>query len=156
MYIPDRTIERRLKAYDSKLSVRWMPSKERWGIYRTVASKGNLYDRDVLVKTVRNEDGSYRPLDARVLEELRAGDWHRLSRINFLHKMRELEEESDRASNAIQKQSMDEIDSISRDIAPIASREMREDLGSRNIPKEDVIADLEARYGKEKTEEILT
>ena len=156
MYIPDRTIERRLKAYDNKLSVKWIPRKERWGIYRDVPSENGLYDRQVLVKLVRNADDSYRPLDVRVIKELREADNHRLSRMNYLHKMRELEEANEKRTAQIERDSLNEIEDISKDIAPTASREMADDVGSRNIPKEDVVADLEERYGKEKAEEILT
>jgi len=76
--------------------------------------------------------------------------------MNYLHKMRELEEMNEKRTAQIERDSLNEIEDISKDIAPIASREMADDVGSRNIPKEDVIADLEERYGKEKVEEILT
>ena len=67
MYIPDWHFVKKLKAYDDRLSVQWMPRHERWGIYRTVPRMGRLYDVPVLVHVVQGPGKTYRPLDDRAL-----------------------------------------------------------------------------------------
>ena len=66
-----------------------------WGVYRSVPSANNLSDNDVLVMNIQNQDGSYRCLDSRVLERLKASDTQRLNQWNYLDRMRELEEHNE-------------------------------------------------------------
>ena len=77
MYIPDWHFVKKLKAYDDRLSVQWMPRHERWGIYRTVPRMGRLYDVPVLVHVVQGPGKTYRPLDDRALREMAMGDLQR-------------------------------------------------------------------------------
>ena len=46
------------------------------------------------------------------------------------------------------KDATTEIEDITRDIAPTVRREMSDDIGSRNVPKEDVQQDLVSSYGE--------
>jgi|TARA_B100001250_G_scaffold34353_1_gene27790 anion-transporting ArsA/GET3 family ATPase len=149
MYIPDWSIVKRIQDYDKGLSVKWIDRKERWGIYKKIPSENGLYDKDVLVMVVRNSDDSYRPLDDRALERLRAADQHRLSRINQLHEMREIEEHNEKLTEKRHKETQSEIEDITKDIAPTVRKEMEADVGTRNIPKEDIREDLVSKYGEE-------
>ena len=153
MYIPDRVFEKRLKDYDRKLSVRWVPRRERWGIYRAVPSANRLYERNVLIMLVQNKDNSYRPLDGRTLFHLRSIDNHIRSEREIL---REIEEHNDKREQAELKSEKEDIEAITRDIAPTVKKEMESETGSRNLPAEDYHAMMERRYGKEKLEEILS
>ena len=63
-YKPDARIVKQLKAYDPYLSVRWDRGRERWV----------LYYRDWLVSIVQNQDGSFRPLDERLIVHTMAID----------------------------------------------------------------------------------
>jgi len=69
-------IVERLRAYDRFLEIRWNPVLERWQIGR-VRPGTEFVD---YVMTVSAPDGSYLPLDERVLEriaEMDLGKWHR-------------------------------------------------------------------------------
>lgn len=152
MYIPDRVFENRLKDYDRKLSVRWMPRKERWGIYRSVPSPNRLYERDVLIMLVQNKDESYRPLDSRTLLHLKRVDNHIRSHREI---MREIDEHNEKKAEAQERAVSNDIEAITREIAPQVKKEMEADSGSRNLPQEDYDSILKKRMGKEKYEEIL-
>lgn len=154
MYIADWSFERRLKNYDPKLSVRWVPRRERWGIFRSTPDKNNLYDRTFLVFIVEEPSGEFRPLDERVFDRLRKADNHMRGHKEI---MREIEEENDRIEEQRNKAFRQEMEDITRDIAPIVRREMSEDFGSVNVPAEDLDAQLSTRVGgSEKLEEILS
>ncbi len=148
MYIPDWSIVQQVKAYDDRLSIKWREDVEKWGVYRSVPSANNLYDKDVLVMNIQNQDGSYRCLDSRVLERLKASDTQRLNQWNYLDRMRELEEHNEKVEEQNMKDATTEIEDITRDIAPTVRREMSDDIGSRNVPKEDVQQDLVSSYGE--------
>ena len=70
MYTPDRSILRKLREYDPRLNARWNRNRERWEV---------TYDGDTVI-TVVNDDGSYRPLDERILITVALGDSHRMER----------------------------------------------------------------------------
>jgi hypothetical protein len=158
MYIPDHTIVRRLRSYDDKLSVRWIPRRERWGIYRSVPSHNNLYDRQVLVKIVANDDKSYRPLDERIITHMMAHDMQRLSQASFNAYYDEIEKSEQRARERERRAFLDDTEQITKEIAPQAIKEMEEDslMGTRNIPKEDARAMITSRYGEEEADAILS
>ena len=131
MYIPDWAFVRELKRLDAKLSVRWLPGRERWGIYREVEAPSRLYSRNVLVKTVEGPGRSYRPLDQRTLDELRWGDVHTRGRRIF----DELITRHERAQQAKMDQMHDDHVQIAKEIAPVALRAMEEDFGANNMPR---------------------
>ncbi len=145
MYIPDWAFEKKLKAYDGELSVRWIPRKERWGIYRMTQSPGRLYQRDVLVMVVEDERGNFIELDQRTLDHIARIDSHRNARL-----LEQLEAEQEKLVALKYKDHANEIEDISRVIAPLLLKEMREDNDfTANVPKEDLRKKLVSRYGEE-------
>lgn len=150
MYIPDWSFEKRLKGYDPLLSVRWAAHKERWEILRDLPNRTNTYRRKAVIMTIQNEDGSYRGLDERVLEDLRRCDGHRVGAKQL---MDQLDEEQDRLDAAKHKAFSSQVEAISREIAPQAIKEFP--ALTRNIPKEDVRKMLIQRYGEEQAADIL-
>jgi hypothetical protein len=149
MYIPDWSIVKRVKEYDKNLFVKWLSYWERWGVMRYEKSENNLYEVEKLVFMVENPDGSYRALDGRVLEHLKEIDLQRLNEDNLKDKLRDLEEHNEENIKKKEKEAKNDIEDITKDIAPIVRREMQEDFGTRNIPKEDVREQLVSRYGEE-------
>tara|TARA_B100000749_G_scaffold278625_1_gene269684 strand:- start:339 stop:812 length:474 start_codon:yes stop_codon:yes gene_type:complete len=133
MYIPDWHFVKRLKAYDDKLSARWIPRKERWGIYRNIPSPGNLYNKDVLVHVVQGAENSYLPLDERVLVILAMGDHHRRGRDTVI---REMIDKTQRYQETLDKDNRNDMADIIADTIP--SGGFDSDAGARNIPKEDM------------------
>ena len=108
---PDPRIVRQLKKIDADLSVEWVPSVQRWGVFHAIQMPGR-YDESVdyaarafqaesarqghlfaladcmmaarqaihagqLVCYVTEEDGSYAPLDQRIVTKLQRMDWLR-------------------------------------------------------------------------------
>jgi hypothetical protein len=112
-------------------------------------SENNLYEVEKLVFMVENPDGSYRALDGRVLEHLKEIDLQRLNEDNLKDKLRDLEEHNEENIKKKEKEAKNDIEDITKDIAPIVRREMQEDFGTRNIPKEDVREQLVSQYGEE-------
>ena len=155
MYIADRIFVQRLRSYDAQLSVRRMPSKERWGIYRTVRPKGAVNNRSVLVHIVQNHDLSYRPLDERTLRHLKINDMHRMSVLSRNKHIQMMEEASLEHQKSLAKSYKDDVQAISEEIAPQVAAEA-EDVGSRNTPQEDAWAAMQDKYGEEKADEILS
>lgn len=149
MYIPDWSIVKRVKEYDKNLFVKWLDYWERWAVMRYEESENNLYEVEKLVFMVENSDGSYRALDGRVLEHLKEIDLQRLNEDNLKDRLRDLEEHNEENINKKEKEAKNDIEDITKDIAPVVRREMQEDFGTRNIPKEDVREQLVSRYGEE-------
>jgi hypothetical protein len=149
MYIPDWSIVKRVKEYDKNLFVKWLNYWERWGVMRYEESENNLYEVEKLVFMVENPDGSYRALDGRVLEHLKEIDLQRLNEDNLKDRLRDLEEHNEENINKKEKEAKNDIEDITKEIAPVVRREMQEDFGTRNIPKEDVREQLVSRYGEE-------
>ena len=149
MYIPDWSIVKRVKEYDKNLFVKWLDYWERWGVMRYEESENNLYEVEKLVFMVENPDGSYRALDGRVLEHLKEIDLQRLNEDNLKDRLRDLEEHNEENINKKEKEAKNDIEDITKEIAPVVRREMQEDFGTRNIPKEDVREQLVSRYGEE-------
>ena len=155
MYTAARVFTQRLCSYDAQLSVRWIPSKERWGIYRTVRPKGAINYRSVLVHVVQNADLSYRPLDERTLRHLRINDMHRMSTLSRNKHITMMEEASLEHQRALSKSYKEEVRAISEEIAPQVAAEA-EDVGSRHTPQEDAWAAMHDKYGEETADEILS
>tara|TARA_E500000331_G_C17216684_1_gene696207 strand:- start:274 stop:729 length:456 start_codon:yes stop_codon:yes gene_type:complete len=149
MYIPDWSIVKRVKEYDKNLFVKWLDYWERWAVMRYEESENNLYEVEKLVFMVENSDGSYRALDGRVLEHLKEIDLQRLNEDNLKDRLRDLEEHNEENINKKEKEAKNDIEDITKEIAPVVRREMQEDFGTRNIPKEDVREQLVSRYGEE-------
>lgn len=134
MYTPDWHFVKRLKAYDDKLSARWMFRKERWGIYRNIPSPGNLYNKDVLVHVVQGAEGNYLPLDDRVLVILSMADHHRRGRDTVI---REMIDKTQRYQETLDKDRRNEMADVIADTIPSGGFESN-DIGSINVPKEDL------------------
>jgi len=134
MYTPDWHFVKRLKAYDDKLSARWMFRKERWGIYRNIPSPGNLYNKDVLVHVVQGAEGTYLPLDGRVLSTLAMADHHRRGRDTVI---REMIDKTQRYQETLDKDRRNEMADVIADTIPSGGFESN-DIGSINVPKEDL------------------
>jgi len=80
--IPDKIMVKRIKKYDRHLIVDWDAEKELFAIKRR-ASDGSLHH----CFYVQNEDGSFRPLDDRVLKELYECDiWKHFATPGDYHK----------------------------------------------------------------------
>ena len=132
MYIPDWHFVKKLKAYDDRLSVQWMPRHERWGIYRTVPRMGRLYDVPVLVHVVQGPGKTYRPLDDRTLREMAMGDLQRRGNRVIEEAIRSQKDKE----LAQRKAYRNEMEALTADVTPRGGYE--DDFGSRNVPKEDV------------------
>ena len=74
-YTPDPSIVRQLKESDPDLDVRWDQTDERWWV--TCLGKNAI--------KVREPDGSYRPLDGRIVTRLREEAWIYRSKFGRLH-----------------------------------------------------------------------
>jgi len=96
LYTPDSGFIRSLKAMDPGLFVTWNRVKERWIIYE----KGYQSGRDHIVCRVENEDGSFRPLDNRIIESLSKAKWMWDKGVNEFDRMLSEEE----TSNQLQKE----------------------------------------------------
>ena len=151
MYIPDWSIVRRVQQIDPRLTIRWMPHKERWGIYRRTLSESRTYHQDILVRVVKNEDGSYRPLDSRVLDDLRRADMHHRS---WARHVAQMEAEQTRSEERRLADLQDDAEAISGEIYPQVRREAEEQVGAVNVPREDVHAELRKNLRPE-TQEVL-
>ena len=134
MYIPDWHFVKRQRAYADKLSARWIPRKERWGIYRNIPSPGNLYSKDVLVHVVEGPGKGFLPLDERVLRVLAMADHHRRGQQTVI---REMMEDAQKKQLSADKDRRNEMDALIEDTIPAGGFE-GDDFGSRNVPKEDV------------------
>jgi len=118
VYKPDRHFVRLMREIDPKLEARWSASLQRWVIYRRVRDTGHavcedgtkvgyLKDRFAEIMVVKNDDGSYRPLDERTIRELRYCDAWRLRRPGY-----EIERRIDLANEKVkenQEKKMDEL-----------------------------------------------
>jgi hypothetical protein len=132
MYIPDWHFVQKLKSYDDRLSVKWMPRLERWGIYRTIPRMGRVYDVPVLVHTVQGPGNSYRPLDDRTLRELAMGDLQRRGSAVIEDAIRSQKDHE----LARRDKHRSDMESLAGEVTPRGGYE--DDFGSRNVPKEDV------------------
>jgi hypothetical protein len=134
MYIPDRSIVQQARAYDAKLSIRWVDHLHRWGVYRQTAVPSNLYDKDVLVMVVQGPGGCYHPLDQRLLDRLRANDLQMRGR----RIMDDLIARQERVEAAKTRAFRNDVDAITKELAPVAARMADEEFGAVNVPRTDL------------------
>lgn len=134
MYIPDWSIVRQAQAYDPALSIRWIDSIHRWGVYRRTQVPSKLYDRDVLVMIVQGPRGSFMPLDQRLLDRLRANDLQARGRVV----LDELIRKQEQAQRTKVKDFRNTSEAIARDLAPVMERELGSTFGAVNVPKDDL------------------
>lgn len=79
---PDKLILKKIKDYDPRLFVEWDDSKNLWMMKRN-ASDGSVQH----CFYIQNEDGSFRPLDNRVMKELYECDiWKHFKNGSEYHK----------------------------------------------------------------------
>ena len=74
-YRPDPSIVRRLKECDPDLDVRWHDGRGRWIV--------TCMGKDAI--TVQEPDGSYRPLDGRIVTRMREEAWTYRHRFGQFH-----------------------------------------------------------------------
>jgi hypothetical protein len=107
---------------------------ERWQITRTMSSANRLYDRTFVVMTVRDDDGSFRPLDRRTLDALAEADtWRR-----GMHALHRIEEANRRQEEAVDRDWRNHIDAVAGDRHPAIQREIDEQIGAVNVPRQDL------------------
>ena len=105
MRTPDEVFVKELKEIDEALDVGWNQNLNRWQVVRDdrrfrymghYEGKPLLHSwsKKYLIFTVKNEDGSYRPLDIRVIDKLHEIDTYNKERTSVM--MARLEEEEER------------------------------------------------------------
>jgi len=81
---PDPAIRARLKEHDKDLDVVWSLRRNRW----VVTGKNRLaHTRRVMIMVVQNSDRSYRPLDERVIVNIKLADAFRYDDIHYFKKI---------------------------------------------------------------------
>ena len=105
MYKPDRKILAELKRYDKNLNAEWDTFKQRW-----VLPCNNLP-----IMVVQNDDRSFRPLDERVLTQVRIADAYRykdttaLIKEIYQHNHRITAKERERMSDYVQQVAKEDL-----------------------------------------------
>lgn len=66
MPLVDRSLEKELQLINPELYFKWMPRVEKWAVMRKDSSS-----HDTTMDWVEEPDGSYRPLDNRIIESIR-------------------------------------------------------------------------------------
>lgn len=139
LYTPDWKIEKALKAHDRCLRILWNPNRQRWQVWRFVDS-GQAYH----IKTVNNDDGSFRPLDERLVAHIKAMDtWHR--------SVGDIVNEIDQFNSEVKKDLLNKRDSAIHGMVDERwsyIKKLREEMGTIRMSKEERIAadrQLEAR-----------
>ena len=155
MYIPDRVYQKRLKDYDPMLEARWIHKDprgrlvDRWAIFRKTPSDNRLYYRWWLVMYVRNNDGSYRPLDSRTLTAIRAADTRNRAVDDILDEGIKNQERTEELANDSWRNEIKDISKdVQKDIASTVDEDFPE-LGSENRPKEDIFDENFGKYSEE-------
>ena len=117
-YNPEKTYCKRLAEIDPRLKVEW--NSDHWIITR----EGKDYKRSPqYIMTVRNKDGSFRPLDQRTLDALRKCDSHRYPSVKDFVK------EIDDYNEKKEKEKERAFEDASHQIAEDAHQAVRIDLG---------------------------
>jgi len=94
---------------------------------------------------VQNDDQTYRPLDDRTLEQLKAADhWNRGQK----QVLNEIEQSQIRAQKAIRKAQREEAYDMAKDMTPRGGFEDPE-MGALNVPKEDMPVQAERPYDED-------
>lgn len=139
------------------LEVKWVHKDprgrliDRWAIFRKTPSANRLYDQLWLVMYVKNNDGSYRPLDSRTLSEIRKADTQNRAVDDILNEgIREQEKSQELADASWRSEIKDITKDVQKDVASTVDEDFP-DLGSENRPKEDV---FEEKFGDLTEEEM--
>ena len=134
MYIPDWHMLRKLKDYDNKLNIRWHTQKQRWAITREVVEASTLSIKEQILFLVQNPNKTYRPLDERVVLQLKKGDTHTRTPERVVEEMIDKAKQKTIAENKDRK---NEFEALAKDIVPFGGYD-DPNVGTRNIPKEDI------------------
>ncbi len=134
MYIPDWHMVKKLKDYDNKLNVRWVERKQRWAVTREVIDTTILNKKEAILFYCENPDGTYRPLDDRALLSIRKSDTHNRRVDEMMEEMIDATKRENEANNRDRK---NEFEAMASDMTPAGGFDTP-DVGSRNIPKEDI------------------
>jgi|19_taG_2_1085344.scaffolds.fasta_scaffold58982_2 hypothetical protein len=155
MYIPDWGFVKRLKAYDDKLSVKWIscdPSgqlRNRWAIFRQQPAPCGLYDLQWLVMWVMGPGGTFRGLDERAIRILKMADTHRRG-------VDVIMDEADKANAALEDRETasyrSDMKEYAKETRHLLAAQAEEDFGAQNVPQEDVDQMLLDQYGEEALE----
>jgi hypothetical protein len=116
-------VVRKIKDYDPEIDI-WF--NRVWGLWM-------LFRRGHAVMTVKNEDGSYRPLDHRVIYALKKGDLQRRG-------MKVLDEIIDHNEDLQQSNDADfeaHVKDTSEEFRKQFRKRIDSEVGALNIPKED-------------------
>tara|TARA_R100000306_G_scaffold62412_2_gene69736 strand:+ start:1660 stop:2283 length:624 start_codon:yes stop_codon:yes gene_type:complete len=122
--IPGSAFVSMLKEFDSDLSVWWNRIIHKWQIFWNGKK----------VHTVQNEDGSYRPLDERVIRMLRRCD----SRKRGNEWVLEILQENEEVEASDERSFRSEVKNRSGDVAKWMAKESDKTIGAINLPKEDL------------------
>lgn len=141
MYIPDWAFVKQMKSYDDKLSVKWLDKAERWGIYRHISARSNLYGKSVLIMVVQNQDQSFRELDQRTMDILIRGDTHSRGADIVLDDIMRRQQD---INDAQDRDARNNDEAAIRESLPAGGYES--DIGAVNVPKEDLIPDDQKEY----------
>ena len=131
MLQPDPGFTRKLRGIEDKLFARFNTDTERWQIWRKVerikymgkyegARIYKILTAPVLVMTVQEEDGSYRPLDDRTIAHIRKIDAWRLNR--YSRAGDELEELAEKAEADLDRQRDYELEEMAGEFGDDAAR----------------------------------
>jgi hypothetical protein len=113
--------------------VRWNRSLSRFQILSQAHRFG--YQRTVVLHTVQEPDGDFRPLDERTMVILRKADTHVRG---VKQTMREMEEENVAAADAKDQSFRNDVEAISKESRKSIKREVDNAIGAINVPKEDL------------------
>ena len=157
---PERSIVEELERYDSKLVVEWNNRIHRFTISRTARD-----GRKQLIMRVANPDGSFRPVDRRVLHALTAADtwrfgacrqafWDTDGRRNFMHSMGWKENQHDQFQTDMEKVEDRRYTELAEQMADQIGHHMRRDpRGSSYMDKGEERFVLEGAEQKERVAE---
>jgi len=135
--IPDWAFQKELKRMDKKLDVEWNVKLQRWVVTRMTDSPGMTMQYKVRVMTIQNDNGTYRPLDARTPRLLRQYDAYTRGADTIADEIMGEQNKLEESKEAAEKNDTEDL--IKEEILPRAEMDAH-DLGGVNLPKEDVAA----------------
>lgn len=118
---PDWAMVKKIKEYDPLLEVVWGRNHQRWIIVRN--NPGGTRQR---IMVVQNDDGSFRPLDERVLFYLNAHDLQKHGVDKFLQY---LDKENSRVVNDLNARQKQRVEEITDRYYDKLRKEIKEDWG---------------------------
>lgn len=107
LYSPDETFIERLEGLDSRLFAQWNNKLCRWDIMRKNA--GKVFH----IMRVQNDNGSYRPLDARTITKLKIADACQRGSVNDI--LRELDDNHERFQASVDREFASDVESIAKE-----------------------------------------